>query len=123
MNADLPSPPLSPVILPQSLTSVLLSWIPPNNSICVISYTVSLINVTEGNVPYVYNTPTNTTNMTVSDLIEGVEYSFIVAGVDKGGRVGENSVLAQFITLDGEGCYVGIAFSADSITTNWFVKK
>ena len=91
------------MVLPQSLTSAFLSWTPPNNSICVIiSYTVSLINATEGNVSYVYNTTTNTTNVTVSGLTQGAEYSFTVAGIDTGGRVGESSVLAKFITLDGE---------------------
>ena len=102
IHADLPSPPLSPKLLPQSLTSAFLSWFPPNNSICVLSYTVSLINVTEGNVPHVYNTTTNTTSMTVSDLTQGAEYSFTVAGIDTGDRVGESSVLAELVTLDGE---------------------
>ena len=103
MTADLPSPPLSPKLLPLSLTSAFLSWIPPNNPICaIISYTVSLINVTEGSIPHVYNTTTNTTNMTVSDLSQGAEYSFTVAGIDTGGRVGERSNSSEFVTLDGE---------------------
>ena len=103
IHADLPSPPLSPEFFPQSLTSALLSWIPPNNSICVIiSYTVTLISVIEGNVPYVYNTTTNTTSMAVCDLTQEAMYSFTVAGIDTGGRVGESSVLAELVTLDGE---------------------
>ena len=101
IRADLPSPPLSPEFFPQSLNSAFLSWIPPNNSTCIISYTVSLINVTEGNVPYVYNTTTNTTNMTVSDLTQGADYSFTVAGISSRGRVGNSSVLSELITLDG----------------------
>ena len=67
---------------------------------CVSSYIITLINITEGNTSYTYNTITNTTNLTVSDLTQGAEYSFTVAGVDTGGRVGEKSVLAQAITFD-----------------------
>ena len=38
--------------------------------------------------------------MTVSDLTKGAEYFFTVAGVDAGGRVGEESVPSQLITFD-----------------------
>ena len=40
--------------------------------------------------------------MTVSDLTQGAEYSFTVAGVDVGGRVGERSVPVGTITFDSE---------------------
>ena len=93
---------MSPKLLTQSLTSMLLLWIPPNNSICVIGYTVSFINVTEGNEPEVYNTTTNTTSMTVSDLTKGAAYSFTVAGIDTGGRLRESSDLAELMIFDGE---------------------
>ena len=97
-----PSAPLSPKFFPESLTSAILSWTPPTQSLCVISYTITLTNITEGNVSYMYNTTINTTNITVSDLTQGVEYSFTVAGVDAGGRVGEDSMLAQAILFDSE---------------------
>ena len=45
---------------------------------------------------------TNTTSTVVSDLTQGTEYSFTVAGVDIEGRVGEESVSAQAITMDNE---------------------
>ena len=99
---DFPSAPLSPEFLPQSLTSAVLSWSPPTNFLCVTSYTINLTKFTEGDVSYVYNTTTNTTNMTVSDLNQGAKYSFTVAGVDTGGRVGEKSMAAKFLTLDSE---------------------
>ena len=35
------------------------------------------------------------------DLDQGMEYSFIVAGVDAGGRAGESSV-PSYITIDSE---------------------
>ena len=38
--------------------------------------------------------------MTMSDLTQGAEYSFTVAGIDTEGRLGEESILAQVITLD-----------------------
>ena len=40
--------------------------------------------------------------MIVSDLTQGVEYSFTVAGVDAGGRVGEECVTSNELTLDSE---------------------
>ena len=69
---------------------------------CVTSYTLNLTNVTEGNTTYTYNTTTNTTSITLSDLTQGAEYSFTVAGVDAEGRMGENSNLATIVKLDSE---------------------
>ena len=94
--------PLCPKLLPQSLTSTVLSWTPPTESLCFTSYVVLLTNITEGNASYTYYTTTNTTSMTVSDLTQGAEYSFTVAGVYAGGRVGEKSVLAKAVTFDSE---------------------
>ena len=99
MNAGPPLPSLLPKFLPISLASVQMSWESPSDQCnCVISYTITLTNVTEGNVSYIYNTTTNTTNMTVSDLIRGAEYFFTVAGVDTGGRVGEKGVSSNIIS-------------------------
>ena len=97
-----PSVPLGPEFLPESLTSVVLSWISPNDSVCTNNYTITLTNITKGNISYAYNTNTNTTSMTVSDLTLGGEYSFTVAGVDTRGRVGEKSVPAEELTFDGK---------------------
>ena len=69
-----------------------------------IGYTITLTNVTEGNVPYIFNTTTNTTNITVSDLSPGAEYYFSVAGIDTGGGVGAESVPSNTLMLDSE-CY------------------
>ena len=85
-----------------SFTSAVLSWIPPTDSLCVTSYTVTLTKITEENVSYIYNTNTNTTIMTVSDLTHGVEYSFTVAGIDTGGRVGDRNLSTATITIDSE---------------------
>ena len=97
---DPPAVPLHPELFAQSVSSAVLAWIPPAELMCVSSYIITLINITEGNTLYTFNTTTNTTNLTVSDLTQGVEYSFAVAAVDAGGRVGEKSVLAEAITLD-----------------------
>ena len=40
--------------------------------------------------------------MTVSDLTQGVEYSFTVAGVDTGNRLGEESLSSDKLNLDGK---------------------
>ena len=83
-------------------TSAVFSWTPPTESICISIYTVTLTNVTEGNISYIYNTATNATSMTVSDLIEGAEYFFTVAGVDAEGRMGEESVPSQTFRLQSQ---------------------
>ena len=99
-NSGSPSSPLSPEFFPKSLTSAVLSWTPPIESPCVAKYTITLTNITEGNTSYTYNTSTNATSITVSDLTQGASYSFTVAGIDARDIVGEISVLAQVITLD-----------------------
>ena len=98
----LPSAPLSPKLLAESLTSVVLCWTSPTDSACIISYTITLIDISKGNTSFIYNTTTNTTSMTVSDLTQGTEYSFTVAGIDVGGRMGEKSVPSQELTIDGK---------------------
>ena len=102
-NLGPPFAPSNPEFLAESLTSVVLSWTPPTDFTCVTIYTVSFTctNVTDGNASYSYNTTTNTTSMTVSDLTQGAEYSFTVAGIDTGGRMGEESASAT-IKLDSE---------------------
>ena len=97
-----PSAPLIPEFFPESFISVNLLWVPPSDDQCITCYTITLTNITEGNVTYTYSTTTNTTSKRVSDLTRGVDYSFTVAGVDTGGRVGDRSVLAEVITLDSE---------------------
>ena len=44
-----------------------------------------------------YNTATNTTSMAVSDLSQGAEYSYTVAGINSGRIVGESSVSSKMI--------------------------
>ena len=83
-----------------SISNAVLSWTHPNNSICVTSYILTLTNVTEGNVSYVYNASSNATSLNVTDLNQGAEYSFSVAGVDAGDRIGEISAPSDFITVD-----------------------
>ena len=39
--------------------------------------------------------------MTVSDLTQGADYLFTVAGIDGGGRMGEYSAVSEMLTLDG----------------------
>ena len=101
---DPPSAPQPPRLFPKSLTSAVLSWISPIDSLCVTiaSYTITLTNITEGNVSYMYNTTTNATSMAVFDLTQGAEYSFIVAWVDAEGRVGENSMSSNTVLLKSE---------------------
>ena len=40
--------------------------------------------------------------MTVSDLVQGAEYSFTVAGIDGEGRVGEDSIVSETFALEGK---------------------
>ena len=101
-NLGPPSAPTSLQFFPQSLTSVVISWTPPNVCFCITNYAINLINITEGNKTYAYNTTTNTTSMTVSDLTQGAEYTFTVAGVDAKGGIGKKNMSAETVTLDSE---------------------
>ena len=40
--------------------------------------------------------------MTVSDLTQGADYLFTVAGIDAEGRVGEYSALSEILMFDGK---------------------
>ena len=46
--------------------------------------------------------------MTVSDLTQGAEYSFSVAGVDAKGGIGKENMSAETFTLDSEWKVVAI---------------
>ena len=99
---DVPSAPIQPELTPKSLTLATLSWTLPSDTICVDKYSITLTNITEGNTSYIYNTTTNTTGITISDLTQGVEYFFTVSGIDTGGRIGEKSVPSQTVTLSSQ---------------------
>ena len=96
-----PSAPMNPNISPQSLTIANLSWEHPSEPLCVTNYTVTLTNITEGNVSYIYSTISNETSVEIHALTQGAEYTFSVAGVDTGGRTGEESVPSEKLTLGG----------------------
>ena len=97
-----PSSPMGLKFFPQSLTSAVISWTPPNDCLCITDYVIYFKNITEGNRTYIYNTTTNTTSMTVSHLTQGAEYSFSVSGVDAKGGIGKKSMSADTVTLDSE---------------------
>ena len=91
---------MNPKFLLHSFSYAVLSWTSFSDSACAATnYAVTLTNITEGNAVYVYNITANTTSITVSDLIQGAEYFFIVAGVDTGGRVGEKNTCMSFSVL------------------------
>ena len=98
-NSDIAAP-LQPAFSPKSFTSTVMSWTPPNESICLTTYTITLTNITESNSIYTQNTANNTTSITLYNLTKGAQYFFTVAGVDAEGNVGEESVPSQIITLD-----------------------
>ena len=117
---DPPSPPVNPKFILHSFSYVVLSWSSFSDFTCVASnYAVTLTNITEGNTVYVYNTTTNTTSITVSDLAQGAEYFFTVAGIDTGGRVGEKSMSSTFLMFNSEcswNYYVHITFTHQKCT-------
>ena len=84
---------------------MLLSWKPPppsNTSCPPATYTITVTATNSSQHPVVINTTGATTNMAVPDLTQGFEYSFIVAGVDAGGRIGEKSIFSDAIIIDSE---------------------
>ena len=102
-SADLPSAPLEPKVIPQTLTSVVLSWLAPRDSPCVFSYIITVISIgQEGSVSIAYTTTSNTTNIRLFNMKKKLGYIFTVAGVENGGRVGKLSSSSEIITLDGK---------------------
>ena len=96
-----PSAPLNPRIVPQSPASLVLLWKAPNESLCIVNYTINLLSISKENEMYIYSTTTNGTNKTVTDVTQKQSYLFTVAGIDSGSRVGETSASSNVITLDG----------------------
>ena len=98
-----PSAPLELKVCPQALTSVVLSWLAPSDSLCIFSYIITIINIyDEGNISYTYNTTFNTTSITLFNMTQKLDYVFTVAGVDSGGRIGKSIAFSEVITLDGK---------------------
>ena len=79
--------------------TVVLSWSPPlNSSQCIDHYVVSIVN---GNIISNMNTSNSSTTLVINQLIQGMNYSFSVTGVDKAGRTGGESEISS-TTLDGK---------------------
>ena len=89
----------------QSPLLLVLFWTAPNDSLCITSYIITLTNITEGNVSFMYETGSNSTSVGISGLTEGAAYFFIVGGIDTGNRMGEESLPSKVVTFDGKVIY------------------
>ena len=93
-----PSVPLNTSVTASGPNTVVVSWSPPlNSSQCIDHYVVSIVN---GNIISNKNTSNSSTTLVINQLIQGMNYSFSVTGVDKAERTGEESETAR-ITIDG----------------------
>ena len=93
-----PSVPLNISVSASGPNTVVVSWSPPlNSSQCIDHYVVSIVN---GNTISNKNTSNSTTTLVINQLIQGMNYSFSVTGVDGAERTGGESETAR-ITLDG----------------------
>ena len=84
------SHPSNLTIAPQSSTSVLLSWLSPDNN-CSFSYAVS------SNGSFVTQYRTNTTSLTVTDLSVATMYHFAVAVEDASLTTGPRSEIVDIL--------------------------
>ena len=79
--------------------TVVVSWSPPlHSSQCIDHYVVSIDN---GNTISNKNTSNSSITLVINQLIQGMNYSFSVTGVDMAGRTGGESESSR-ITLDGK---------------------
>ena len=79
--------------------TVVVSWSPPlNSSQCIDHYVVSIVN---GNTISNKNTSNSSTTLVINQLIQGMNYSFSVTGVDRAERTGGESNMTKII-MDGE---------------------
>ena len=93
-----PSVPLNTSVIASGPNTVVVSWSPPlNSSQCIDHYVVSIVN---GNTISNKNTSNSSTTLVINQLIQGMNYSFSVTGVDRAERTGGESETAR-ITLDG----------------------
>ena len=94
-----PSVPLNTSVTAIGSNAVIVSWSPSlNSSQCIDHYVVSIVN---GNTISNKNTSNSSTILVINQLIQGMNYSFSVTGVDKAERTGEESETAR-INLDGK---------------------
>ena len=94
-----PSVPMNTSVTAIGPNTVVLSWSPPlNSSQCIDHYVVSIVN---GNTISNKNTSNSSTTLVINQLIQGMNYSFSVTGVDRAERTGEESETARN-TLDGK---------------------
>ena len=88
---------MNTIVTASGPNTVVLSWSPPlHSSQCIDHYVVSIVN---GNTISNKNTSNSSTTLVINQLIQGMNYSFSVTGVDKAERTGEESETAK-ITID-----------------------
>ena len=75
--------------------TVVVSWSPLHSSPCIDHYVVSVVN---GNIISNKNTSNSFTTLVINQLIQGMNYSFNVTGVDIAKRTGDMTT----IIMDGE---------------------
>ena len=93
-----PSVPLNTSVVAIGPNTVVISWSPPfNSSQCIDHYVVSIDN---GNTISNKNTSNSSVALVINQLIQGMNYSFSVTGVDRAERTGEESQTSR-VTLDG----------------------
>ena len=76
-----PSAPQQPMFFPKSLTSAVLSWSSPTDSLCVTNYTITLTIMNEENLSYKCNKTTNTTSMTLLISLREQSTSSLLLGL------------------------------------------
>ena len=78
---------------------MVLSWSPPlHSSQCIDHYVVSIVN---GNTISNKNTSNSSTTLVINHLIQGMNYSFSVTGIDRAERTGGENETVN-INFDGK---------------------
>ena len=88
--------PIAPVsnvtITPITNNTLIITWNTPSGP-CIVHYAVTI----NSNNTHNESRTTNNNNITISDLIIGTNYSFIIIPIDTIGREGPPSSLIQYI--------------------------
>ena len=80
------------IVIPLNASSVFINWSEVEER-CVVNYTIKIIS----NNTFNKNNTVDNTNITISDLIIGSNYSFIIIPIDTVGREGPPSSSIQYI--------------------------
>ena len=105
------TPPMDLIVLAIDSMTLLLSWLPPDDSQCVTGYNIY-------NNSVLLDTIANITSYTVNNASQDVVYYYNVSAIDKNNNQGQISQQVT-INLSGTVTYIALPVSTIYCTSSW----